>query len=40
MVAIYRLLQGMAFNDEQRKAMTTAYEAILQTLASPTGPTR
>jgi hypothetical protein len=28
-VAIYRMLQGMAFDEETVKAMTTAYEATL-----------
>jgi hypothetical protein len=28
-VAIYRMLQGMAFDDHSVKAMTSAYEAIL-----------
>jgi hypothetical protein len=28
-VAIYRMLQGMAFDDQSVKAMTTAYEAML-----------
>jgi hypothetical protein len=28
-VAIYRMLQGMAFDEQSVKAMTAAYEAIL-----------
>jgi hypothetical protein len=28
-VAIYRMLNGMAFDDQSVKAMTSAYEAIL-----------
>ena len=32
-MAIYRMLNGMAFDDEAVKAMTAAYEAILVELA-------
>jgi hypothetical protein len=31
-VAIYKMLQGMAFDDQDLKAMTTAYETILSEL--------
>jgi hypothetical protein len=31
-VAIYRMLEGMAFDEHDVKAMTTAYEAILSEL--------
>ena len=31
-MAIYRMLQGMAFDDKDVKAMTSAYEAILADL--------
>jgi hypothetical protein len=31
-VAIYRMLHGLVFNDQDVKAMTTAYEAVLADL--------
>jgi hypothetical protein len=31
-VAIYRMLQGMAFDDRSVKIMTTAYESVLAEL--------
>jgi hypothetical protein len=39
-VAIYRMLEGMAFDEQSIIAMTAAYEAILVNSGVPTDPTR
>ena len=38
-MALYRLLQPLAFNDQDVEAITEAYEAVLVAGALPAAPT-